>query len=175
MQIAEMTRERLKAELRVARQRIAELEDALRNNVAGSPRAASSPARSLRILLVEDDALNSMLALELLRKLGHRAEPAANGLEALEKLKAADFDLVLMDMRMPELDGEEATARIRAGEAGEARRSVPIVALTAHAFAGERERLLAAGMDGYLSKPINMESLSALLDQVSESAASSGV
>ncbi|MFZ5427596.1 MAG: response regulator [Thermodesulfobacteriota bacterium] len=168
MKHAEMTKARLQAELRSARRRIAGLEEALRTSGTGGPRAAACPARSLRILLVEDDALNSMLALELLRKLGHRAEPAFNGLEALEKLKGGHFDLVLMDMRMPELDGEETTARIRAGEAGEACRPVPIVAMTAHAFMGERERLLAAGMDGYLAKPICMESLSALLDQISD-------
>ncbi len=117
--------------------------------------------RGLRVLLVEDNLVNRILATELLQKRGHETRTADNGQEALELLRRESFDLVLMDVRMPVMDGLEATRRIRNGEAGDPR--VPIVALTAHALTGDQERLLAAGMSDYLAKPFNLEDLDRVL------------
>jgi CheY-like chemotaxis protein len=130
------------------------------------PRAGSSEAdapevplhRVLRILLVEDNPVNQRLAHEILRRRGHAVTLAAHGREALDRLAEASFDLVLMDVQMPEMNGLEATRAIRAAEAGSGRH-LPIVAMTAHAMAGDRERCLAAGMDDYLTKPIRAEAL----------------
>jgi CheY-like chemotaxis protein len=111
----------------------------------------------LHILLVEDNPINQKVAARLLEREGHRVTIAANGKEALACLVEACFDLVLMDLQMPEMDGLEATQEIRRQEAGQAAdgsRRLPIVALTAHALVGDRERCLAAGMDGYVSKPV---------------------
>jgi len=97
--------------------------------------------------------VNQRLATRLLEKRGHSVTVAATGREALATLEKADFDLVLMDVQMPDMDGLEATAKIRAREAGLPRR-IPIIALTAHTMKGDRERCLAAGMDGYVAKPV---------------------
>jgi signal transduction histidine kinase/HPt (histidine-containing phosphotransfer) domain-containing protein len=116
-----------------------------------SDRSASLP--TLDVLLVEDGAVNRKLARMLLEKKGHRVTLACNGKEALAALEQDRFDVVLMDLQMPEMGGLEATAIIREREKGTGRR-IPIVALTAHALRGDEERCLAAGMDGYVSKPI---------------------
>jgi PAS domain S-box-containing protein len=115
----------------------------------------------LKILLVEDNLVNQKLALILLRKQGHQVELAVNGEEAVKMSTAADFDLILMDLQMPVMDGLAATKMIRQRE-GEGPR-VPIVAMTANALAGDRELCLAAGMDGYVSKPIRIEELLAAI------------
>ncbi|MEW6426818.1 MAG: PAS domain S-box protein [Thermodesulfobacteriota bacterium] len=108
-----------------------------------------------RVLLAEDDFVNRMLATALLEKLGLEVVQAVNGHDALEKIAGDRFDLVLMDVQMPEMDGFEATRAIRGLEAGrEGRNRLPIIALTAHAMQGDRERCLASGMDDYLAKPI---------------------
>ena len=117
--------------------------------------------RKLRILLAEDNPVNQALVMRLLQKRGHTVEVAGNGreaLEALERTPPTRFDLILMDMLMPEMDGEECVARIRAKENGSGSR-IPIVALTAHAMKGDRERFLAFGVDGYLPKPIRAQQL----------------
>jgi len=109
--------------------------------------------KSLRILVVEDNLVNQKLSARLLEKMGHRVTVAGNGKEALEHLAQQEFDLILMDVQMPEMNGFETTARIREAER-ETGRHVPIIALTAHAIKGYRDKCLKAGMDGYISKPI---------------------
>jgi len=116
----------------------------------------------LRILLAEDQAANQKLALRLLQRMGYAADLAGNGLEAIAALEAATYDLVLMDVHMPDCDGLEATRRIRARWPGTARPR--IVAMTASAMAGDREACLAAGMDDYISKPIRLDDLTAALE-----------
>ena len=120
--------------------------------------SAAAPANlrdigPLRVLVVEDNQVNQLLATVLLTKAGHRIDIAANGLEALDAVGSRPYDLILMDVQMPEMDGIEATKRIRA-MAGAAR-SIPIIAMTANAMKGDRERLLDAGMNDYVSKPID--------------------
>jgi CheY-like chemotaxis protein len=114
--------------------------------------------RGFRILLAEDNLVNQLLAVRLLEKRGHRVQVAGNGREVLEKLKTAEFDLILMDVQMPVMGGFEVTAAIREMEKGTGRH-IPIIALTAHAVTGDRERCVAAGMDGYVAKPIHPEEL----------------
>jgi CheY-like chemotaxis protein len=124
---------------------------------------AKLATRSLRILVAEDNAVNQKLVTRLLEKRGHRVRVVANGLEAVNTLKEGGFDLVLMDMQMPEMDGFEATAAVRKEE-GHSDLHIPIIALTAHAMKGDRERCLAAGMDGYISKPIRAAELDEVLN-----------
>ena len=114
--------------------------------------------RGLRILVAEDNPVNRLLAVRLLEKRGHHVQVAGDGIEALEKLKQAEFDLVLMDVQMPVMGGFEATAAVREREKATGKH-IPIVALTARAIKGDRERCLAAGMDGYVAKPIRPEEL----------------
>jgi CheY-like chemotaxis protein len=123
--------------------------------------------RSLRVLVAEDNPVNQLLARRLLEKLGHTVLTAATGRQAVEDTAREAPDLILMDVQMPEMDGFEATAAIRAAEAGTARR-VPIVALTAHALQGYREQCVAAGMDEYLTKPIRLDELARTLARVSD-------
>ncbi len=120
-----------------------------------SLREGSQP---LRVLLAEDNSVNQRLASRLLEKRGHTVVVANNGREALQALERQPFDLVVMDVQMPDMDGIEATAAIREKEKG-TEIHVPIIAMTAHAMKGDRERCLAAGMDGYISKPIRPQEL----------------
>lgn len=140
-----------------------------RREVANRPAniAAPAPDGSLRVLLAEDNATNRLLAVTLLEKAGHSVDTAANGQEALDALETRPFDVVLMDVQMPEMDGFEATARIRALERERADgRHIPIVAMTAHAMKGDRERCLSAGMDDYIAKPIRSDELRRVLSSL---------
>jgi len=125
---------------------------------------AREPTGSLRVLVAEDNLVNQRLVTRLLEKRGHFVVVAGNGREALEALEKESFDLVLMDVQMPVMDGFEATAAIRKREEGKGIR-VPVVALTAHAMKGDREKCLAGGMDGYLTKPIRPQQLDELLEK----------
>ena len=125
--------------------------------------------RKLRVLLAEDNAVNQKLASRLLEKQGHHVTVAPNGHEALAALDRESFDAVLMDVQMPEMDGFETTAAIRARER-DTGRHLPIIAMTAHAMQGDRERCLAAGMDSYISKPIKARELIELLEKFSAAA-----
>ncbi len=129
-----------------------------------SPRSSRVCERRLSVLVAEDNPVNQKLALAMLDKLGHRTTVAGNGLEALEKWRAEKFDLVLMDVQMPELDGLEATRFIRAEETGGSK--MPIVAMTAHAMAGDRERCIQAGMSDYISKPVRLDALEKTIARV---------
>ncbi|HEY1303902.1 MAG TPA: response regulator [Vicinamibacterales bacterium] len=133
---------------------------------AKEPRGSSrTPARSLRVLVAEDNATNQKLIAALLDQRGHQVTIVTNGRQAVERARQESFDLVLMDVQMPELSGLEATEAIRASER-ETGRHLPIVALTARAMAGDREQCIAAGMDAYLSKPVRAEELFAAIDSL---------
>ncbi|PKN90508.1 MAG: diguanylate cyclase, partial [Chloroflexi bacterium HGW-Chloroflexi-6] len=121
--------------------------------------------KTLHILLAEDNLVNQKVAQGLLKKEGHSVVVANNGLEALEKYRAEHFDVILMDVQMPEMDGFEATAKIRSLEQG-TDRHIPIVALTAHAMKGYSEKCVAAGMDAYISKPIIIGEFRKILEEI---------
>jgi two-component system sensor histidine kinase/response regulator len=155
-----------KSELREAIMRVlsANGRSGERNMVTRSSiQEASGRRRLLNILLAEDNAVNQKLAIRLLEKRGHRVTVAGNGLQALAELEKGPFDLVLMDVQMPEMDGLEATTLLRERErfSGEHQ---PVVAMTALAMKGDRDRCITVGMDGYLSKPISPRDLDDVLD-----------
>jgi signal transduction histidine kinase/CheY-like chemotaxis protein/HPt (histidine-containing phosphotransfer) domain-containing protein len=127
--------------------------------------ASRGHAQSLQVLLAEDNVVNQRLTVWMLEKRGYQVEVASTGHEALAALARRAFDVVLMDLQMPELDGFETTAVIRAQERGTGAH-LPIIAMTAHAMKGDEERCLAAGMDGYVSKPVKAEELYAAIDRV---------
>jgi two-component system, sensor histidine kinase and response regulator len=135
-------------------------------------RGSASPALDiprLEILLVEDNPVNQQVAKRVLEKRGHRVQLAENGRKALSAVQQAKFDLVLMDIQMPQISGYEATAAIRRWEATEAKR-IPIIAMTAHAMSGVRQQCLEAGMDGYVSKPLKIADLFKEIDSILEPA-----
>jgi len=121
--------------------------------------------RSLRILLAEDNLINQMVAQRVLEKWGHSVCTAKNGKEALDALETQVFDMVLMDVEMPEMDGLQATAALRARER-DTRQHVPIIAMTAHAMKGDKDRCLAAGMDAYVSKPVQVKELYDVMEKL---------
>ena len=125
------------------------------------PAATVVPSVSWRVLLAEDTPVNQTLATLLLTRMGHEVTVANNGREAFEVFAGGEFDLVLMDIQMPEMSGIEATEAIRGLERERALKPTPILAVTAHALKGDRERYLASGMDGYVSKPLSAEALKA--------------
>ncbi len=120
----------------------------------------------LRVLLAEDNPINQKVALKMLAKLGYRGDAVANGLEVLQALKQLPYDVIFMDCQMPEMDGFEATRKIRMQEQEEGRPPIHIIAMTAHAMQGDRERCLDAGMDDYLGKPVRMPELQQALERV---------
>lgn len=115
------------------------------------------------MLIVEDNAANLKVAMRMVERLGYRADKAGNGIEAVRVLGGMDYDAVLMDCQMPEMDGYEATRQIRRHE--KTGRHTPIIAMTASAMAGDRERCLAAGMDDYISKPVKLHVVAAVLER----------
>ncbi len=127
--------------------------------------ANKGSATGLNILLAEDNIVNQKVASRLLQKLGHTVDVANNGVEALASLQERDYDLVLMDVQMPDMGGLEATETIRASEKGTGRH-IPIIAMTAHAMKGDRERCLNAGMDGYVAKPVDPRELRKAIETV---------
>lgn len=120
-------------------------------------------ARSLRILLVEDEPLNMLAARKMLEKDGHAVIAASDGRQAIESLGLNEVDVVLMDVQMPVMDGLETMQAIRSGAAGQSRAATPVIALTAHAMVGDREKFLKAGFDGYMAKPFTIKELNRLL------------
>lgn len=120
---------------------------------------------SARILVAEDNIVNQQVAVGILKKLGFAAEVATNGIDALKALESIPFDLVLMDVQMPEMDGFEATRCIRDPKISVLNRKIPIIAMTAHAMQGDREKCLEAGMDDYVSKPVSIQALADVLDK----------
>jgi signal transduction histidine kinase/DNA-binding response OmpR family regulator len=124
--------------------------------------SVATSGRALRILVAEDNHVNQLLATATLEKEGHRADVANNGVEAVDAAQRVAYDLILMDVNMPEIDGLEATARIRAMDGEQGR--IPIIALTANAMKGDKERFLAAGMNDYVSKPLDRDKLIAVIN-----------
>ena len=122
----------------------------------------------MRILIAEDDMVSSLAVSRLLEKNGRRIHVARDGEEALGALRAMDFDLVLMDVQMPVVDGVEATKRIRSGEAGWSKANIPIIAMTAYTMAGDREKFLLAGMNDYIAKPVVAADVEAVMARVME-------
>ncbi len=140
---------------------------ARKDEVADDIGAAANPdARSLKILLAEDSLVNQKLAVGILERRGHRVAVAENGRQALEMTAAEAFDLVLIDVQMPEMDGLDATRALREREAAAASARLPVIAMTAHAMPGDRDRCLDAGMDGYVTKPIRADDLLAAITQL---------
>ncbi len=135
------------------------------------PAGAAQAEPPLRVLIAEDNSINVKVAATYLSRRGHQATVAVNGQEALEELTNNIFDLVLMDVEMPLVDGLEATRRLRAGHCGSGNRTIPVVAMTAHALSGSMERCLAAGMTDYLPKPLDFHALEALLKRIRPNAA----
>ena len=136
---------------------------AARHGAAGDPLAPASKPR--RVLVAEDNMVNQKLAKRILEKMGCYVDVVANGIEAVQAAAQLPYDLVLMDMQMPEMDGLEAAATIRTNEQGTGRH-LPIIALTANAMEGDREQCLDAGMDWYLPKPIQPRDLVKAIDLV---------
>ena len=153
-----------------------DLLEALGTVLAGPPEEAGTPdvvtrhtiaesRHSLRVLLAEDNPVNQQVAVAMLVKRGHEVHVAGNGREAVDAVRTRDYDVVLMDVQMPEMDGFEATQVIRGTAKG---KNLPIVALTAHALSGERERCLARGMTDYLAKPFKGHELFAMVERLGQ-------
>ena len=127
------------------------------------------PQRSLQILVAEDNPVNQKLAVAMLKKIGHQVTLASNGTDAIAKWEQSRFDLIFMDVQMPEMDGFEATRQIRSRENGK-KSHIPIVAMTANALHGDREKCVALGMDDYVSKPISRRALAEAIERVAPAA-----
>ncbi|MGO9014498.1 MAG: response regulator [Dissulfurispiraceae bacterium] len=140
-------------------------EKAREADIITSHRLREAFRRNVRILLVEDNKVNKIVALGILGKLGFSADTADNGQEAINMLEAASYDIVFMDVQMPVMDGYQATMAIRGGKTKAANPKVPIIAMTAHAMKGDREKCLQWGMDDYISKPISLQELAKALEK----------
>ena len=140
----------------------------------GLPPSTVRANRQARILLAEDNLTNQEVAVAMLKKLGYSADLVANGAAALEALRKADYDVVLMDCEMPEMDGYEATKRIRDLRAGTRHPRIPIIAITADAMTGDRDRCLQAGMSDYIAKPVELRILAVVLEKWLNQPASAG-
>jgi CheY-like chemotaxis protein/HPt (histidine-containing phosphotransfer) domain-containing protein len=172
---AYMTKPIRRAELMTAILNSLSPEDAAARTRLRSPRSSPDQCRrSLHVLLAEDNLVNQKLAVRLLEKRGHTAVVVGNGREAVARLAQEVFDVVLMDVQMPEMDGFEATSALRQAERASGRHT-PVVAMTAHAMKGDRERCLEAGMDDYVSKPLRPEELFETIERLAEAQAPAGV
>jgi two-component system CheB/CheR fusion protein len=128
-----------------------------------APAHPGEAAPGSRVLLAEDDPINTVMTMDMLESLGYRATIVENGAEAIKALAQEDFDCLIMDIQMPKMDGMAATQAIRTAPALGDKARIPIIALTAHALPGDRERFLAAGMDDYLAKPVEYDDLAGVL------------
>jgi CheY-like chemotaxis protein len=126
---------------------------------------AECTERGVRILLAEDNIINQKVAQNMLNKVGYKADVVANGIEAVRALELINYDLVFMDCLMPEMDGFEATHAIRDKESKVLNHSVPIIAMTANAMQGDREKCIESGMDDYLTKPVKKEDLADMIEK----------
>jgi len=127
------------------------------------PAFSESVNHKIRILLAEDNPVNQKVALAMLRNMGHQADAVANGEEAINVLQTVPYDLVLMDCHMPEMDGFEATRTIRRDESKVLNSRIPIIALTASAMQGDRERCIQAGMNDFIAKPVLKRALGEMI------------
>ena len=138
------------------------------------PAGSASPCSALSILLVEDDPVNQLLVVRVLENAGHRMSVARDGAQALAAIRRERFDLVLVDVQMPVFDGLEATVTLREEERASGGHRTPVIAMTASTMLGDRERCLAAGMDDYISKPIDIEQFRAMVERVKTRSAAGG-
>jgi two-component system, sensor histidine kinase and response regulator len=134
-------------------------------NIATKYSLAENQKKMVRILLAEDNLVNQKVAVKVLNKLGYNADVVANGKEALAALAKEQYDIVLMDCQMPEMDGYEATSAIRNPDSTVLNHQVPIIAMTANAMKGDREACISAGMDDYLTKPVKPQKLYEMLEK----------
>ncbi|BCS89787.1 PAS domain S-box protein [Pseudodesulfovibrio sediminis] len=144
----------------------APVEDTPGTDIPAQKSIHSAGSSSLYILLAEDDRVSRLTAMRQLEKMGHMVVPVVNGKDAISALKESRFDLILMDVQMPVMDGLEATRTIRDGAVGDRARDIPIVALTAYVMDGDKEHFMKAGMTNYLSKPVDMQKLTKVLEKL---------
>jgi CheY-like chemotaxis protein len=143
------------------------VDEPIQNQEDASPRIGKS--KQLRILLAEDEDLNRLATSKLLERKGHIVKAVKDGQEAIALLKDDSFDVILMDIQMPVMDGVQATQAIRREDAGQDKKDIPIIAMTAYAMGGDNEKFLVAGMNGYVAKPVDLQQLNCLLNKICKS------